>query len=75
MLVDQTEDILGKALKSIEKSLERLVKKKFKDDAEVCEKSCMAYAQYRVLPRTIWVPVPVGPGSQPLTTFRIFGLK
>ena len=44
MLVDQTEDILGKALKSIEKSLERLVKKKFKDDAEVCEKSCMAYA-------------------------------
>ena len=34
-LVDQTDDILGNAIKSIEKSLQRVVKKKFKDDKEV----------------------------------------
>ena len=38
VLVDQTEDILGKAMKSIEKSLQRVVKKKFKDDAQAGEK-------------------------------------
>lgn len=33
-LVDQTDDILSTAVKSIEKSLERVVKKKFKDNVE-----------------------------------------
>ena len=38
VLVDQTDDILAKAVKSIEKSLQRVVKKKFKDDAQVWSK-------------------------------------
>ena len=35
VLVDQTNDILANAVKSIQKSLQRVVKKKFKDDAQV----------------------------------------
>ena len=35
VLVDQTNDILSNAVKSIEKSLQRVIKKKFKDDAQV----------------------------------------
>ena len=41
VLVDQTNDILANAVKSIEKSLQRVIKKKFKDDAQVT--SCGAF--------------------------------
>ena len=34
-MVDQTNAILTKSMRSIEKSLDRVAKKKFKDDAEV----------------------------------------
>ena len=35
-LVDQTDDIVGAAGARIQKSLSRVVKKKFKDDSKVC---------------------------------------
>ncbi|XP_046865030.1 hydroxyacyl-coenzyme A dehydrogenase, mitochondrial-like [Xenia sp. Carnegie-2017] len=38
VLVDQSDDILGKAVKSIEKSLQRVAKKKYKDNIQGGEK-------------------------------------